>query len=299
MGNGLREKYGYLFDNRVLECAWEPDWENAREVEDGNVVCGHCGGFLVRKITPFYAKMSGKSEDTKLGFVCQCYNRELDREVEDRKAEQKRSDIEALKRKSCLSSKFWNVSFGDFDNDVDPSIFKARVRAENYCKVAAECLEKNYGIMFIGAKGTGKTMLMACMANELMEKRHSVYFTSLTDILATIKQGYGNESGGMSESKVMELVTSCDFFFLDDVGTSETFSGSWEVSKIQEIVNARYNSQKPLLMSSNMTFSELAQKGLLSQTVDRLSEMCTVRMVMQGNSYRGKARRSKEQNVPF
>lgn len=61
-----------------------------------------------------------------------------------------------------------------------------------------------------------------------------------------------------------------------------------------EVINARYNAQKPTIFSSNYTISDLASVlGLDKAIVERIDEMATRVIKLEGDDFRQLARKEK------
>ena len=91
----------------------------------------------------------------------------------------------------------------------------------------------------------------------------------------------------------MNKLANIDFLFIDDFGTElVTKDGEdlWLQEKIFEVINKRYNNNKPIIFTSNYSLVEMIKdRGIAEKTVDRISEMCET-MKLEGKSYRLKAK---------
>ena len=89
--------------------------------------------------------------------------------------------------------------------------------------------------------------------------------------------------------------------FIDDLGTErvQTKDGDlWLQEKVFDVLNKRYNNRKPTIFTSNYSIQELlSERGLAIRTVDRIVEMSSAVLKVEGNSYRMKARAAVE--LPF
>ena len=178
------------------------------------------------------------------------------------------------------------------DND---DFAKVADRARNYCAAAGKVLAQGVGIYLYGAKGTGKTHLTACIANELMSNYYSVLYTNFSEISKSIRATYGSRSE--TEQAFIDKLATIDFLFIDDFGTESVARDGddlWLQEKIFEVVNKRYNANKPIIFTSNYSLAEMVKnRGLADKTVDRISEMCEV-IKLDGKSYRLKAKEQRE-----
>lgn len=257
--------------------------EQEEYIKDGDIYCKACN--TPRTCFGFTRKVR---------CLCECQTRKLaeQREIEQR-AERLRQ-LEKLKVASLLGERYKNVTFGKTDVS-DADFAKVADRARKYCAAAGKVLEQGVGIYLYGSKGTGKTHLTACIANELMSNYYSVLYTNFSEISKSIRATYG--SRGESEQAFIDKLATIDFLFIDDFGTESVARDGddlWLQEKIFEVVNKRYNANKPIIFTSNYSLAEMIKnRGLADKTVDRISEMCEI-IKLEGKSYRLKAKEQRE-----
>lgn len=218
---------------------------------------------------------------------CQC-----DREADER---QRRIDaeiehmakIKKLQDASLLGERYKNAYFKNCMIGNNETFDNAYARCKRYCENSDEILKKGYGMYLWGDKGTGKTYLTACMANELINQYKVVLFTNFFEISKSIRATF---KGNGSEVNIINKIADVDFLFIDDLGTeivTKDGEDNWLQEKIFEIINKRYNNMKPTIFSSNYSLQQLVQeRGLLDKTVDRILEMSTAIMKFEGKSQR-------------
>lgn len=137
-----------------------------------------------------------------------------------------------------------------------------------------------------GAPGTGKTFLAAVMAQELLKQGKSVIFTDTPSLLDEMKSTFDRESESTLESVMLKL-SKVDVLVLDDLGTETPTE--WAVERLYLIVNARYNAQKMLIVTSNYDLQQAAEKlnkpakgevGVTgSRIVSRIRGLCKVAQI--------------------
>jgi DNA replication protein DnaC len=64
-----------------------------------------------------------------------------------------------------------------------------------------------------------------------------------------------------------------DLLHLDDLGAEKT--SAWVLEQLYSIVNARYEAQKSILITTNLQREALAEQ-IGERTVSRLEEMCEI-----------------------
>lgn len=219
--------------------------------------------------------------------ICKCQEEARDKEEKMRKEIEKQVRIAKLQESSLLSDRYKNVTFDNCKTGENKSFDEAFVRCKRYCENSNEILANGFGIYLWGDKGTGKTHLTSCMANELIKQYKQVLFTNFFEISKSIRatfKGIGNEID------LINKIANVDFLFIDDLGTEKvTKEGedTWLQDKIFEVINKRYNNMKPTIFTSNYSLQQLVQeRGLLDKTVDRILEMSTAIMKIEGKSNR-------------
>lgn len=238
------------------------------------------------------------NEHFKVRCLCKCQAEERDR-AKDMERERKRLEyIDKLQTASLIGERYKNVSFSNTETGHNADFDTAFIRCKRYCEVADKVLQDGLGIYIYGTKGTGKTHLTACMANELMNKYKQVLFTNFFEISKMIRGTFGNSNE--SESDYINRLANIDFLFLDDLGTErvQTQNGDlWLQEKIFDVLNKRYNMKKPTIFTSNYSLPELINaRGIMDKTVDRITEMSNAIFEIKGASYRMKARKT---DLPF
>ena len=252
--------------------------------EDGLIYCNKCK-------TPRICKGITRM----VRCLCKCRAEERDRAQELEKQKQKIKRIEKIKSASLLGEKYKDVSFNNTRTDHNASFSKIYGRCRKYCDVADKVLKSGIGIYLFGDKGTGKSRLTACMANELMSKYYSVLYTNFSEISKYIRNSFGSKLD--SEYDFIERLTNIDFLFIDDFGTelvSKNDQDLWLQEKVFEVINKRYNNNKPIIFTSNYSLRQLLEeRGVADKTIDRIAEMCEV-IKIEGVSYRATAKRERE-----
>ena len=237
-------------------------------------------------------------ESKKVNCICQCDAEKLRKEEQERRDAERQREIKKLQRNSLLGDRYKDASFETTHTGDNSSFDTAFKRCKNYCEVSSKVLENGYGIYLWGNSGTGKTHLTACMVNELIKQHRPTLFTNFFEISQIIRGTFNSSTE--SEINMVEKISNIDFLFIDDLGTEKvTKNGedNWLQEKIFEILNKRYNNKKPTVFTSNYSLEELVNaRGLMDKTVDRILEMSSLILKVEGESYRIKNRKNE---IPF
>lgn len=247
--------------------------------ENGEVYCKKCK--TARSIT-----IDGKQY---FNLLCKCEQEELEKEEEKQILEKEKTKIiKAFKEKSLLGKRYENASFENIiiTNDKQKNAIK---RCYDYCQSDHIALSKGYGIYIYGACGVGKTHLIACMVNELINKMHSVIITNLSEISKKIRTIYNTRG---NEEEFLKELTTVEFLFIDDFGTEMVQKGGEDnflQEKIFDIVNSRYNNLLPTIYTSNYSLQELiTARGIAEKTIDRVAETSKAILKLEGVNFRKK-----------
>lgn len=241
------------------------------------VMCSKC-------LTPRSSIIRGMN----LRHACKCRRAEYDRVRQESKDREKQAKIKQLRIDSLMGERYKDFRFSTVETGHNPNFDAALARCRSYAEKHEVVLKKGWGIYLHGPKGTGKTTLTACMANDLLSKVKQVSFTNFFEISKAIRATYG---GAGNEGDLIERIGTIDFLFLDDLGTErlkKDGEDTWMQERIFEIVNKRYNHRKPTVFTSNYGLNQLVSRGMMDKTVDRISEMSTAIIKIDGESYRGK-----------
>lgn len=184
--------------------------------------------------------------------------------------------------KRFLESKFENADMNSKHMQL------VRRYAESFLKK-----EKQEGLLFYGNVGTGKTFSTACIANYLMEQGKAVLVMNLGLYINKLTIEWGE-----AERKILEYVEECDLLIIDDFGGEKGLdkdNTGWRAEKIYNLIDARYRSVKPLIISTNLNFNGEEEKCELTEKFstqgqnrirDRIVDMCFP-VKIAGKSKRG------------
>lgn len=205
-----------------------------------------------------------------------CMTEEEEREWEDGrrrvKEYEEQREIEKLKLNSMIDDKFKENRFEKFEITKENEYFYnlTMAYAKNYNKV----LKDNTGLILYGPPGVGKSFMSFCIANYLLDNGMSVIAMTSNALIAKIKEvsGFGNSE----ESKFIKSIQKAKLLIIDDLGGEH--NSEWSKSKLYEVIDARYRSGRPLIITTNLNLKQLKDhltgKDGMDRSVSRIKEMC-------------------------
>lgn len=160
------------------------------------------------------------------------------------------------------------------DNGRNPLISKAKIYAEKW----SDMLSKNIGLLLWGEVGTGKTYFAACIANALVENCVSVKMTNFSTILNDLF--YEND-----KNQYIDRLNNHNLLIIDDLGIER--DTEYALEQVYNIIDARYKSNKPLIVTTNLTITEIKNPvdTAHKRIYDRVLEMC-VPVKFNGENFR-------------
>lgn len=149
----------------------------------------------------------------------------------------------------------------------------------------------DFGLLYLGRCGVGKTHLAVSVLKLLVEKglQGQGLFYDFRDLLKEIQDSY-NPNTHTSELKILAPVFDAEVLVLDELGASKP--SEWVQETMTHIINKRYNDRKVTIFTSNYqdAVADAAYDETLTDRVgvrlrSRLHEMCK-QINMRGNDYR-------------
>jgi DNA replication protein DnaC len=170
---------------------------------------------------------------------------------------------------SVIPAKYRGVSFERPPVTLMNEIVVRRVR--EYCRSIAQNLDDGRGLWLYGSSGTGKTTLAMLVSRTALEAGRSVAIYSLPKLLSRIRRTFDAEHGEQSYSDLFERLATVDLLHVDDLGAENRTE--WVLEQLYALVNERYESQRSLVVTTNLEEHELEEQ-IGARVVSRLVEMC-------------------------
>lgn len=258
--------------------ATTPEPEDYRG-EDGLLYCGKCH----KPKEAYFPK--GKELFGLDRHPAECDCRRTEREAREREETERRhtDEVDRLKRNGFSDPAMREWTFEN-DNGKCPQMEKAHFFVEHWETMRSE----NIGYLLWGNVGTGKSYFAGCIANALMEREISVRMTNFAEILNDLFTNTEGRNGHI------ERLCSYPLLIIYDFGMER--GTEYGLEQIYNVVDGRYRSGKPLIVTTNLTPDDLQEPGdaAHARIYDRLLEMCVPVKFTGGNFRRATAQQKME-----
>ena len=237
--------------------------------EDGLLYCGKCH-------TPKQLRLDEGSffGNRPLPTMCRCTRERLERESAELERLRHLRRVHELKYDGFTDDAMRCWTFEN-DNGRCAKMAYARFYVEHFGEMEME----NIGYLLWGAVGTGKSYFAACIANALMEREIPVRMTNLSMILNDLN------TANVGRNDIIRQLNRCRLLILDDFGMER--GTEYALEQIYSVVDSRYRSRKPLIVTTNLTLTELKHPpdNAHARIYDRVLEMCQP-ILISGESMR-------------
>jgi DNA replication protein DnaC len=160
-----------------------------------------------------------------------------------------------------IPRRYEHCAFENFDlrkdpktGEVNPSLRAARFNAERF----VEEYPTDFGLLFGGPTGVGKTHLAVAVLRELMlQKGVECLFYDFRDLLKEIQDSY-NPVSQTSELRVLQPVLDVEVLLLDELAASNP--SDWVRETLAYIINSRYNQKMVTLITTTLPFGETTSR---------------------------------------
>jgi DNA replication protein DnaC len=182
-----------------------------------------------------------------------------------------RPQLQALAKARSLSAviprRYRHVGFDRPPvTEIDQQIVKA---VRDFTERIGEQLDRGHGLWLMGPVGTGKTTLAMLVSQAALKAGRSVAIYSLPRLLNEIRDTHRAER---SHVDLLDRLTAVDLLHIDDVGAERTTD--WVLEELYSIVNARYEDERSMVITTNILDREALCEQITERTVSRLTEMC-------------------------
>lgn len=224
----------------------------------------------------FFKKLIKNPFDNMTPEEIAAHDAEIKRQEEE---QEKRERIERYK-KSGVPERYYTESLDTYQ--VTNKMQKSAAQAiGEFLRNIKRGVFRMLGL--IGTAGTGKTHLACGVVREYGGK-----YATAPDIVEEIRRAK-SFSADQTEKQIIDYYSHVKFLVVDEIGRG--IAATDEKYMLYQLINARYNTRKPMVLISNFTKADFL-KYIGVAAADRLVESGDI-VEMNGESYR-KLRRQNE-----
>ncbi len=121
--------------------------------------------------------------------------------------------------------------------------------ARKYVQNWEQMKEKNIGLLIWGDVGCGKSFLAGAIANALIDQEVRVKMTNFTAILNDLSSTFEGRN------EYLNRLCSYPLLIIDDFGMER--GTEYGLEQVYSVIDGRYRSKKPLIVTTNLTLTEL------------------------------------------
>lgn len=229
--------------------------------------CPVCGEIIERTLPFPLLDGSGRTEDRTVTVACACRRKE-DKKIQDRlEAEEMQRKLRTLRSLSLMDSRLRSARLETYD--VTPENKKLHAIACKYVERFGEMKLNGQGILFYGDVGTGKSFTAAAIANELLDRMHSVVMTSFVKLVEELRRFNDSDT-----ETYLDRLNAAELLIVDDLGAER--GTDYALEKVYDIVDSRYRCGKPMILTTNLEINYMKECSDIrySRIYDRIFEMC-------------------------
>lgn len=231
----------------------EGDYRDA----DGLLMCGKCHTHKqVRQ--PFLGKVK------VLACACKCVIEHNRREADAKRKRDRMQYLDGMRRTGFPDAEMRKWVFANDDGGNTKLMSIAHKYVANFDTMRSN----GTGLLLYGNVGCGKSFAAACIANALIDTGTPCMMTNFTRIINRLQESFAGRQ------KYIDNLSRFDLLVIDDMAAERNTEYVWE--QVMTIIDARYRSGLPVIVTTNLTIGELADPADIrrQRVYSRLKEMC-------------------------
>ena len=267
---GLREELAFAVEHKK---PWQwGSWES------GNVPAAACEKHGDYQRISLTGKAYRGVENVKHSQCPECVKAEL----ADIESSLRALRVSYLIDNAGIARRFEACEFANYQA-INQDAAKNLASCQRYTNSWPERLKAGTGLVMTGNCGTGKNHLAVSIAKTII--RDHLAKVEITDVMRLTRavKSTWRHNAEMTEEDVIERFASLDLLIIDEVGVQ--FGSPTEMTILQEIINARYESILPTILISNLTFDQL-KETIGERIVDRVTDGERNRLAFGWGSFR-------------
>lgn len=243
--------------------------------EDGLLYCGECH-------TQKQVRQRFRGEMKVLPCACRCSVERNEREAEAKRRRDRMRYLDGMRRTGFPDAEMRKWTFGHDDGGDGKIIGIARKYVDNFDVMRSQ----GTGLLLYGNVGCGKSFAAACIANALIDRGTPCMMTNFSRIINRLQESFDGRQ------RYIDGLGRFDLLVIDDMAVERNSEYVWE--NIMNIVDSRYRSGLPLIVTTNLTIGELADPSDIrrQRVYSRLKEMCVPIEVTGADRRTGKMERN-------
>ncbi len=187
------------------------------------------------KLTPKYDCPICNDTGVVGGRICKCLLNELNK---------------TISINSSSQSEFKNFENSD-DSSLTANDKKAYEVIKSWCEKYPEITKINLNIL--GGAGSGKTFLLECVANEMLNKNYVVVYKTAFELNELARLYHIGKSFEFGD------VLNADILLIDDLGT-EPILKNVTIEYLYNLINTRQIHKKPTFISTNLSLDNILSR---------------------------------------
>lgn len=227
-------------------------------LKDGLLYCHKCH-------TPKQLMIELHFAQRKMPCLCDCQNQWWNAIKKRNEREEQKQYCKDLKNRGIQDGVLPDSRFEKSDGSNQKNMLIAETYVANFME---NFYPKGSGLLLWGDVGTGKSHVASCIANALSDQGIPTLFTSVARI--------NNELFSQPDkNQVLETLNYYKLLIIDDLETEQ--KSGFAMGNIFTVIDERYKSNQPLIVTTNLTLDELENPTQLAhkRIFDRILEKCT------------------------